>query len=152
HVAIVNETMAERLWPHQDAVGQHFSTSGSEGPFKSESQGGSGSWMTVVGVVRNAKLQSLLDAPGNFFYMPQTQNYKSIHVLQLRTLVPPQSLIVPAEALVRELDPNLPVYDVMTMEQAIAGANGYFQFKMGAGFAACLGALGLLLAVVGVYG
>jgi predicted permease len=152
HVAIVNEAMAERLWPHQDVLGRRFSTEGSEGPLKSESQGASRSWVTVVGVVRNAKLQSLLDAPGNFFYVPQTQNYKSIHVLQLRTLVPPQSLIVPAEALVRELDPNLPMYDVMTMEQAVAGANGYFLFKVGAGFAASLGALGLLLAVVGVYG
>jgi putative ABC transport system permease protein len=151
-VAIVNETMAERLWPHRDAVGQRFSMGGSEGPFKSESQGGSGPWVTVVGVVRDAKLQGLLDAPGNFFYVPQTQNYKSTHVLQVRTLVSPQSLRAPLEALVRELDPNLPVYDVMTMEQAVAGANGYFLFKVGAGFAASLGALGLLLAVVGVYG
>jgi putative ABC transport system permease protein len=151
-VAIVNQTMAERLWPHQDAVGRRFSYEGAQGPFKSESQGASGPMATVVGVVRDAKVQGLLDAPGNFFYVPQTQNYKSIHVLQLRTSVPPQSLIVPAEALVRELDPNLPVYDVMTMEQAIAGANGYFLFKVGAGFAASLGALGLLLAVVGVYG
>jgi ABC-type antimicrobial peptide transport system permease subunit len=108
--------------------------------------------VTVVGVVRDAKVQGLLDAPGNFFYVPQTQNYKSIHVLQLRTSVAPQSLIVPVEALVRELDPNLPVYDVMTMEQAVAGANGYFLFKVGAGVAGALGALGLLLAVVGLYG
>jgi putative ABC transport system permease protein len=151
-VAIVNETMAERLWPHRDAVGQRFSMGGSEGPFKSEAQGSRGPWVTVVGVVRNAKVQGLLGAPGNFFYVPQTQNYKSTHVLQLRTSLPPRSLIAPAEALVRELDPNLPVYDVMTMEQAVASANGYFLFKVGAGFAGSLGALGLLLAVVGVYG
>jgi putative ABC transport system permease protein len=140
-VAIVNQTMAERLWPGQDAIGRRFSTQGASGPL-----------VTVVGMVRNAKLQGLLDAPGSFFYLPQTQNYKSTHVLQLHTLVPPQSLIVPAEALVRQLDPNLPVYDVMTMEQAVAGANGYFLFKVGAAFAGSLGALGLLLAVVGVYG
>jgi predicted permease len=140
-VAIVNQTMAERLWPGQDAIGRRFSYKGASGPF-----------VTVVGMVRDAKLQGLLDTPGNFFYLPQTQNYKSTHVLQLRTLVPPKSLIVPAEALVRDLDPNLPVYDVMTMEQAVAGANGYFLFKVGAAFAGSLGALGLLLAVVGVYG
>jgi ABC-type antimicrobial peptide transport system permease subunit len=93
-----------------------------------------------------------MDAPGNFFYVPQTQNYKSTHVLQLRTLVPPQSLIAPTEAVVRELDPNLPVFDVMTMEQAVGSGNGYFLFKLGAGFAGCLGALGLMLAGVGVYG
>ncbi|HKS97828.1 MAG TPA: ABC transporter permease, partial [Terriglobia bacterium] len=149
-VAIVNQAMAEHLWPHQDALGRRFSLEGSEGPFKSA--GPPRKWVTVVGVVRNAKVQGLLSAPGNFFYVPQTQNYKSIHVLQLRTAVPPQSLIVPVESLVRELDPNLPVYDVMTMERALGGANGYFLFKVGASFAASLGALGLLLAVVGVYG
>jgi putative ABC transport system permease protein len=151
-VAIVNETMAERLWPNQEALGRRFSYDGAQGPFKSGSRVFPGSPVTVVGVVRNAKVRSLLDTPGNLFYVPQTQNYKSVHVLQLRTTVPPQSLIVPVEALVGELDPNLPVYDVMTMERALAGANGYFLFTLGAGFAGSLGALGLLLAVVGVYG
>jgi ABC-type antimicrobial peptide transport system permease subunit len=108
--------------------------------------------VTVVGVVQNARVQGLLDAPGSFFYVPQTQNYKALHVLQLRTSVPPQLLRAPVEALVRELEPNLPIYDVMTMDQTVAGANGYFLFKVGAGFAAALGILGLILAVVGVYG
>jgi len=151
-VGVLNQTMAERLWPHQDALGQRFSYEGAQGPFQSQNQSASRPWVTVVGVVRNAKVQGLLDAPGNYFYLPQTQNYKSIHVLQLRTSVPPESLVVPAGALVRELDPSLPVYDVMTMEQAVAGANGYFLFKVGASVAGSLGALGLLLAVVGVYG
>jgi len=151
-VAIINQTMAKKLWPNQDAVGRRFTYSGAQGPFKSEKQGASDTLVTVVGVVKDSKVQSLLDAPGNFFYVPQTQNYKSIHALQLRTLVPPQSMKIPVQELVRELDPNLPVYDVMTMEQAMGGANGYFLFKMGAGFAGTLGALGLLLAVVGVYG
>jgi len=149
-VAIVNETMAEQLWPHQDALGRRFRYEGARGPFGSAQQGTL--WVTVVGVVRNARVQGLLDKPGNFFYVPQTQNYRHMHVLQVRTLVPPESLKAPVEALVRELDPALPTYDVMTMQQTVAGANGYFLFKMGGGFAASLGALGLILAVVGVYG
>jgi predicted permease len=151
-VAIINQVMAEKLWPHQDAVGRRFRYRGSEGPQKSSPQTSAGPLVTVVGVVHNAKVQSLMDEPSSFFYVPETQNYKSIHVLQLRTLVPPQTLKNPAVSLVRDLDPDLPVYDVMTMEQAIGGANGFFLFKMGAGFAGALGALGLMLAVVGVYG
>ena len=151
-VALVNEAMAKQLWPRQDAVGRRFSYKGAQGPVGSARQGNSDSLVTVVGVVQNARVQGLLDAPGNFFYVPQTQNYKATHVLQLRTSVPPQLLRAPVEALVRELEPNLPIYDVMTMEQAVAGANGYFLFKMGAGLAAALGILGLILAVVGVYG
>ena len=151
-VAVINQKMAERFWPKQDAVGRRFRYKGAQGPFKSASRDQAEPWVTVVGVVRNSKVQGLLGEIGNFFYVPQAQNYKSIHVLQLRTSVPPESLVVPAEALVRELDPNLPVYNVMTMDRAMSSANGYFLFKMGAGFAASLGALGLLLAVVGVYG
>jgi len=140
-VAIVNQTMAERLWPHRDAVGQRFSHKDASGPF-----------VTVVGVVHDAKTTSLLDAPGMYFYVPQTQDYHGTHVLQIRTSVPPESLAPAVEGLVRELDPSLPVYEVMSMEKALQGANGFFLFKVGASFAGTLGGLGLLLAVVGVYG
>jgi predicted permease len=140
-VAIVNQTMAERLWPHRDAVGKRFSYTAASGPF-----------VTVVGVVHDAKITSLLDAPGMCFYVPQTQHYQSIHVLQVRTAVPPESLAPAVEGLLRELDPNLPVYEVMSMEKSLEGANGFLLFKVGASFAGALGGLGLLLAVVGVYG
>jgi putative ABC transport system permease protein len=70
----------------------------------------------------------------------------------MRTAVPPETLIPSVEEQARELDPNLPLFDVMTMEKSLGGANGYFLFKMGAAFAGALGGLGLLLAVVGVYG
>jgi len=140
-VAIVNQAMAERVWPHRDAVGQRFSYKAASGPF-----------VTVVGLVHDAKITSLLDAPGMYFYVPQTQDYRSIHVLQVRTAVPPETLAPAVEGLVRQLDPNLPVYDVMSMEKALEGGNGFLIFKLGAAFAGALGGLGLLLAVVGVYG
>jgi len=140
-VAIINQTMAERLWPHRDPVGQHFSYKGAAGPF-----------VSVVGVAHDGKYTGLLDAPGMCFYVPQTQNYASTHVLQVRTTVPPESLAPAVEGLVRQLDPDLPVYEVMSMEKSLQGANGFFLFKVGASFAGALGALGLLLAVVGLYG
>ncbi|MGO8792320.1 MAG: ADOP family duplicated permease [Terriglobia bacterium] len=140
-VAIINQSMAEHLWPHRDALGQHFSYEAASGPF-----------VAVVGVAHDVKNADLLHAPGMYFYVPQTQNYRSPHVLQMRTAVPPESLAPVVEGLVRQLDPNLPVYDVMSMEKALQGANGFFLFKAGALFAGALGALGLLLAVVGVYG
>jgi putative ABC transport system permease protein len=140
-VAIINQTMAERLWPHRDAIGQQFSFEADSGPF-----------VTVVGVAHDVKSTGLLDAPGMYFYVPQTQNYHSMHVLQVRTAVPPESLAPAVEALVRQLDPDLPVYEVMSMEKSLQGGNGFFLFKVGAAFAGALGGLGLLLAVVGVYG
>jgi ABC-type antimicrobial peptide transport system permease subunit len=53
---------------------------------------------------------------------------------------------------IHALDPALPVYDVLTMEEALGGGNGFFLLNMGAGFAGALGGLGLVLALVGVYG
>ena len=140
-VAVINQTMAARLWPHRDPIGQRFSYKSPSGPF-----------VTVVGLVRDARTTGLLDVPGMYFYVPETQNYRSIHVLQVRTFVPPESLAASVNALVRTLDPSMPMYEVMTMGQAMQGANGYFLFKMGAALTGVLGGLGLLLAVVGVYG
>jgi predicted permease len=142
-VAIINEVMAKRLWPNQDPLDRQFSY---------VDEKGMGPSVTVVGVVNAAKTSSIMDQPGNFFYTPQTQNYRTTHVLQLRTTVPPETLIPSIEAQVRELDPNLPLFDVMSMDKSLNGANGFFLFKVGAAFAGTLGGLGLLLAVVGVYG
>ena len=64
----------------------------------------------------------------------------------------PESLIPAVEAQVRDLDPGLPLFDVMPLERTLAGVNGYFLFHVGVGFAGVLGGLGMLLAVVGLYG
>ncbi|MGA2429049.1 MAG: ABC transporter permease [Candidatus Acidiferrum sp.] len=140
-VAIVNQSMAKALWPNQDPIGHKFAYKDEKGPF-----------VTIVGVARNAKNQELLNEPRNYFYVPQAQDYQASHVLQLRTSVPPETLVNAIESQIQQLDPNMPVYDVMSMERSLMGANGFFLYKMGAAFAGTLGALGLLLAVVGVYG
>jgi predicted permease len=140
-VAIVNQAMARRIWPNQDPLGRRFSYKGEKGPL-----------VTVVGVAGNARLNDLLNDARSFFFVPQTQEYNAIHVLQLRTSVPPESLIPAIEAQISEIDPNMPTFDVMSMERALGGANGFFLYKMGAAFAGVLGALSLVLAVVGVYG
>src|SRR5262249_31563182 len=80
------------------------------------------------------------------------ENGRALHVLEVRAAGRVEPLIPALQAEMRELDPNLPVFDVMTMDHALGGANGFFMFKMGAAFAGTLGGLGLILAVVGVYG
>jgi predicted permease len=140
-VAVINQSMAKAIWPNQDPIGHKFSYKDEKGPF-----------VTVVGVVRNARVSDLLHEPRNYFYIPQAQDYNATHVLQLRTTVPPETLINAVESQIQQLDPNLPVFDVMSMDRSLMGANGFFIFKMGAALAGTLGALGLLLAIVGVYG
>ncbi len=142
-VAVVNQTMASRLWPNQDPIGRKFTYDGQEKK---------GEPVTVVGVARNARNSDMMNDHRIYFYVPLTQNYNATQVLQLRTSIPPETLIPVVEGQIHELDPSLPVYDVMTMDKSLMGANGFFLYKMGAAFAGTLGALGLLLAVVGVYG
>jgi putative ABC transport system permease protein len=141
NVAIINQVMAESLWPNQDPIGRKFSVESANGPF-----------ITIVGVARNTRNGNLMDPPDVYFYRPLSQDYLSTHVLQLRTSVPPESLIPAVEAQVRAEDPSLPIFDVMPMERTLAGVNGYFLFHVGVGFAAVFGGLGMVLAVVGLYG
>jgi predicted permease len=140
-VAIVNETVASRLWPGEDPIGKEFSFKGAQGPY-----------VQVVGVTRNGKYVFIGEDSQNFFYVPAGQNFTSVRVLQIRTSVPPEAIRKNVERQVHALEPELPVYAVQTMEHSLGGGNGFFLIRMGASFALILGLLGLTLAIVGVYG
>ena len=141
-VAIVNETMARRLWPEQDAIGRRFSATGPEGP-----------WLEVVGVAANGKYEFIFEPPTLHFYAPLEQHFRTSRTLHVRTAgIPPGQLGAQILQCIRRLDPDLPAYDVQTMMESLQGGNGFFLPRVGAALAGVLGALGLLLAVVGVYG
>lgn len=144
-VAIVNEKLAADLWPGQDAIGKRFAMTGEKGQ--------PGPLLEVVGIVRNGKYGGgIFDDPRAYFFLPQTQRYEAMQVLQIRASVPPDSLTQPVLREIRALDAELPVYDIMSMERGLHSGNGLFLIEMGATIAAALGGLGLMLAVVGVYG
>ena len=140
-MAIVNQTMAQQFWPNQDPLGKRFSLKGATGPF-----------VQVVGVAANGKYIFVGWSNQPYFYVPLAQNYVAYRTLQLRTSVPPESLISQVQGEVSSLAPTIPASDVRTMKDSLSGANGYFIFRVGAILAAALGILGLTLAVVGVYG
>jgi len=141
-VAIVNQTMAKRLWPNEDPVGKRFSVKGAAGPF-----------IEIVGLARDGQSMWMLSPDRQpYFYVPLAQNYHSGLSLQVRTAVPPESLIVGVQEEIRKLAPDLPVIDCRTMQQGIHGLSGLFVFRLAASLAAVMGILGLTLAVVGVYG
>jgi putative ABC transport system permease protein len=140
-VAIVNEYMARKFWPDQDPIGKRFSMSGAQGPF-----------IEIVGVTKNGKYQWIFQDVESYFFLPIEQKFNALQVLQARTSVPPSSLVMALQKEIRALDPSLPVYDVMTMEEGLNGGNGFFLIRMGALIAGVLGMLGLALAIVGVYG
>jgi putative ABC transport system permease protein len=141
-VAIVNQTMAKRLWPNEGPFGKRFSVKGAAGPF-----------IEIVGLARDGQSMWMLSPDRQpYFYVPLAQNYHSFLSLQVRTAVPPESLIVRVQEEIRKLAPDLPVIDCRTMQQGIHGLAGLFVFRLAASLATVMGILGLTLAVVGVYG
>jgi predicted permease len=139
-VAIVNQFMAKKLWPDEDALGRRFSVKGASGPF-----------IEVVGIVQDGKYQNVVEDLEPYFYLPLDQNYMSIRTIHVRTALPTDALALQIESQIQELAPNLPVTQVQTMSEALQGANGFFLFRFGAQLTAVMGILGLILAVVGIY-
>jgi putative ABC transport system permease protein len=87
-----------------------------------------------------------------FFYIPLSQDYISIETLQVRTTQVPDAMIASLQKEIAWLAPGLPVFNVETMTQGLYTLPGLLIFQVGAGLAATLGLLGLVLAVVGLYG
>jgi predicted permease len=140
-VAMINQTMAERFWPHENPIGKRFGMNGEAGSF-----------VEVVGVTHDGKYQAVGEDPQPFFYLPIAQNFVSKRALQIRSSVTPESLAKPVARLISTAAPGLSIIDCETMQQFLEGALGFFAFRLAATLAGGLGIIGLVLALVGVYG
>jgi len=143
YVAIVNETMVQRYWHDVDPIGRHFRLAGD-----------ASHQVEIVGVAKNSRYNGGTGTIGACFYLPLAQHYagNSLSTLQVKSAAPPAQMIRETEQLISRLAPDLPVFDVRTMTEGLNTLNGLLIFKIGAGLAATMGFLGLILAVVGVYG
>jgi predicted permease len=143
YVAIVNRTFADKYWPQQDPIGRTF-----------KMQSDAKHSIKVVGVAADARYNGVSGVIGSTFYLPLGQHLSasSLAALQVRTTGDPAASIPAVEHVIAGLAPDLPVFDVKTMLQALNTLNGLMIYKLGAGLAGVLGGLGLLLSVVGVYG
>jgi predicted permease len=135
-VAIVNETLARRAWPGESAVGKRILVGASRRP------------VDVVGVVRDAKYRTIGESPNPFFYVPAAQRYEPIGWILVRAAGP--SLIPQVRALIREMDPNLPVVQAGTLAEMSAFT--LLPQRLAAWLAAIVSAIGVFLAALGVYG
>jgi len=139
-VAIVNDTMARTLWPGQEPIGQRFRF------------GRDGAWIEVLGVAADGKYVMLAEQPRPYFYLPLTQQYRSPITVMVRTTSNPTALATPLQRLLNERDPDLPVFNVRTMEKHMRDSVfALMPLRMGASIAAVQGVIGLLLAVMGLY-
>jgi putative ABC transport system permease protein len=144
HVADINQTMAEKYWHGENPIGRSFANvADPEQPIK------------VVGIVKNSRVDSNFSGPIGpyaYFALAQHFDYRIPATLQLRTNLPPAVMNREVVGVIHSLAPEMPVADVQTMTQALYTLDGLLLFQIGAGLAGSLGILGLVLAIVGIYG
>jgi len=141
HVVVVNETLARQFWPAEDPIGKRLVIPRKEGRL----------W-EVVGVARDNKYLAVFEGSMPHVYLAMRQSPYYLRVVSLRTTAVPESLARLLEREIHALDPEMPISDLKTLRQLVAAGPGFLLFRLGAIQAGAMGLLGLLLAVVGVYG
>jgi len=143
YVAIVSNEMAKKFWPNMDPIGHQFKMATEDKHS-----------IVVVGVAGDARFQGVTGQINPVFYVPFAQHQvgNSLEILQIRTAGSSETMTPEIEREIESLAPQLPLFDVQTMNHALNTLNGLLFYKIGAVLAAVLGILGLILAIVGVYG
>ncbi len=139
-VAIVNETLAARLWPGRDPIGRTFRV---DTPDSKP--------VEVVGVTKTGKYAYWAEPPQMAVWFPLAQRYQTHLYVEMRTQGDPAGMAAVARARVRALDPDMPIAHMSTMQ-----AFYHDRFMLGPRLLAQLitgiGLIGLVLAVIGLYG
>jgi len=140
-VAVINETLARRFFPNGEAIGRHLLLGAPEPGAR---------WMVIVGVIADLRSGALGDRPMPQFYTPQAQEAPFAMSVVVRTAGDPLQLVREVSSVVRMLDPDVPVYQIGTMEQHLSEAVGQPRFQ--SVLLALFAATALFLAAVGIYG
>ncbi|HLJ48048.1 MAG TPA: FtsX-like permease family protein [Bryobacteraceae bacterium] len=141
HVAVINEAMAERFWPHENPIGRQFrSMDDDKHP------------IAVVGVVQNSRIVKLTGPIDPSYYVSFAQSYVSLRTLHVRTRLAPEVMLAQLRKEIGDLAPGISLTAGQTMRESIDSLNGLLRFRLGAMIAAGLGGLALVLAIIGLYG
>jgi putative ABC transport system permease protein len=138
-VAIVNQTVVSLHFGGESPIGKRVSFNGPSGP-----------WREIVGVAQDSKYGSLSEDALAIAYLPLAQNHETGMTLYVRASVPPETLIGSVRREIQSLEPNLPVPNLQTVTETIG--TSLYGPRMGAWLLSAFGGLGVLLAVVGIYG
>jgi predicted permease len=136
-VAIVNETLARRMWQTPDlAIGKRLKSGGD--------------WLTIVGVARDIKYARLTESPRPYFYLPFLQAYTPAVTLHVRSTDAAIDVLDIVRKELRAADPNLPLLSSkLLIEQTRVALSPY---EMAAGTLMMFGIMTILLSALGIYG
>ncbi|MGD8329241.1 MAG: ABC transporter permease [Acidobacteriota bacterium] len=140
-VALVNESLARALWPDGEVIGKRF-TIGSA----------SETWIEIVGVTEDSKAIMVWEENRPMFYLSLAQRYASPATLILHTSGDAAALGPSVRGEIAALAPDIPAYDVKTMQAHLENGPSLGIISVGALMVGTFGVVGLLLAVIGLYG
>ena len=147
-VVVINETMAARYWPGQDAIGKRFRMGGPDAPYP---------FMTIVGIVRGTRHNAVVESARAEMYLPHAQLAQSaggpvraMAIVIKSATGEPLQLAEPLRATVRAMDRNLPLAEIRTMDEVTAAALAAPRFA--ALLLGVFASVALILAAIGLYG
>jgi putative ABC transport system permease protein len=146
-VILVNETAAFTYWPDQEAIGKKLVIKGLP---TVDNESLKGQYLEVIGIVKDAKIDSLSDRAMPYVFMPFDYYYSSQMRLIAGSTSNPTSLYNPLIKLVKEIDPNLTIVNRSMLNERIALLQR--PIVIAVALTTGLGCLGLALAGIGIYG
>jgi putative ABC transport system permease protein len=139
HVAIIDESVAQRYWPDRDALGDCAQMDGDD------------ACTQIVGVVANTVLWEVTGDKGSIVYFPiEAYPNHAVTMMEIRTLRDPRASIPAIRRAISSVSPDLPWVDVQAVSDRLAPQ--YRPWRLGASMFSAFGALALCLAAVGLYG
>jgi predicted permease len=140
-IAVINQAAARTYWPNQDPVGKRVIV---------RSRVAKPGWTTIVGVIADARTESLADAGIPQMYFDIYQRPAKFLAFYLRGQVDPAAILAQVRTQVQAVDPELPVFRAETLDDVLSSSLSVRRFSME--MVALFAATALLLAGLGIYG
>jgi predicted permease len=146
-VAIIDDALAETLWPGEDALGRQIQFLDDSGPRAKQP-------LLVVGLMPAVKHSLGNPRPSPHVYVPLGQHYESAMTVQLRVTgaEDERAMLGTIARVARDVDERLPILSVATWRDHLAAGLDVWMYRAGAGVFSAFGLIALLLAVLGLYG
>ena len=138
-VVVINEAAAKKYFPNENPIGQHFGSS-----IETTNQ------LEIVGVLKDAKYNSVRDPAPPTMYVPYHQTRAGSAVIEVRTAADPTSVTSGVREAVRQVDATLPMMDVSTQLEQVE--RRFQQEKLFAQAYTLFGGLAMLVASIGLFG